>query len=216
MTPDDIAIDAYAAGFIDGEGYIGIEPVRRWSAREGRMVRADYRLHVSVSQADTRVAALEFLVDHYGGDIYRHARETAKTKATSQYAAYNATAASLLARVHPYLIAKHLQADLGLGFWRLREARPGEAAAQYRMDSTSGDRAGILSRLCRELNSRGPAPAALAGDDGPESDVGRLVTYGLSDCPVVEGIQRQRLWRLRTRGMTAEDSLLLAIYEARQ
>lgn len=210
----DVAIDAYAAGFIDGEGYIGIEPVRRWDARDGRFVRVDYRLHVSVSQADARIATLDFLADHYGGAIYRHGRETAKNKSTSQYVAYNTVAENLLARVHPYLIAKHLQADLALGFWRLRAGKPNGVSVREWMAGASGDIAGILARICRELNSRGPAPATFAGDEGPESDVGRLVVYGLSDCPVVEGIQRQRLWRMRTQGVTAEEALLLAMNEA--
>jgi hypothetical protein len=105
--------DAWAAGFIDGEGCIYIH---RFRVR--RYARHYYALVVSVGQSGKHGRmCLERLQESYGGRVYHHGPDRrANRQEKWNWSIRTAAAAEFLARIRPYLIVKADQADVALEF----------------------------------------------------------------------------------------------------
>ena len=101
MTPETIA--AYAAGFFDGEGYVGLLKRKRGTSIE-------YFVQVSIGQNDGNI--MDWVKENFGGNLYVVKRDGSFYWTISNRAAYK-----FLKRVLPYLKYKKPQAELALQFF---------------------------------------------------------------------------------------------------
>jgi hypothetical protein len=102
---------AWAAGFFDGEGTVGVWQLRK----RGRVY---YYLSVSVGQVDRR--PLVALQGRYGGSLGLSIRPTGH--AAWKWQLVTQAAALFLADIRPYLMVKQEQVDLALTFQTRRHA----------------------------------------------------------------------------------------------
>lgn len=104
---------AWAAGFIDGEGFIGtVECTRKDKTRKnGDPVNRQFSLHVHVAQ--TKRPVLEQLQSILGGSL---GTSRCKTGIVYQWRAYGDNAVAALQKIIPYLVGKKRQAELCLEF----------------------------------------------------------------------------------------------------
>lgn len=160
---------AWMAGFIDGEGYLGITK----QVRKGRPSPA-YRAMITVS--NTRKDALELFVGAYGSPIYGH-REVRKGKDNVNWAeAYSwycpmARSEELLMDVRPYLRVKNVQADFLLEFIRNKQAFertcwPGQGGGSAPLSAVELAYRERIRIAVQELNTKGPRSRMVRGASG--------------------------------------------------
>jgi hypothetical protein len=117
----DLSI-AWAAGFFDGEGTIGIA-----SRRGGR----SHILRVGISQVAK--APIAQFADLFGGRVYSYGAAKAGRQPYFQWIAESAKAATTLQALHPHLLVKDQEAAVALEFyestprWGNRAYRPSDA-----------------------------------------------------------------------------------------
>jgi hypothetical protein len=97
---------AYAAGFFDGEGSIGIYKAT-WKSVSGP--KPFWQLHVSASQHQSRDHVLYWLCTHWGGGVYDYA-----TKSAAEWRISSKAAIPFLRAVQPYLRVKRDEVDIVL------------------------------------------------------------------------------------------------------
>lgn len=104
---------AWAAGFIEGEGWIGIrkDPLRSWAMGTLQVV-------------NTNKALLEKLQALWGGPLYRADRQFSKRK-TWSWVVCNKAAERVLRDILPYLVGKRRQAEILLALRDQINARGG-------------------------------------------------------------------------------------------
>jgi len=102
---------AWAAGFIDGEGYIGIRPVKSSPDTKGNP-----HLQLRIIVSNTRPLAILKLVSMFGGDSW--IRPPAKAGHRTQYVwqVFSRAAEDVLKEIQPYLVIKSEQADTALSY----------------------------------------------------------------------------------------------------
>lgn len=102
---------AYAAGFVDGEGYVSVK--RAGYLREGWS--RHYRLYISV--ANTNPLVIDWFKAKFGGSIKRATkRENPTHKPCYSWIISAKSGALFLKLITPYLIIKKTQAELCLTF----------------------------------------------------------------------------------------------------
>ena len=107
MTSTDCA---YAAGFFDGEGWVGIA-----YPKINKSEKRNHRLDVSVGQVDIR--PLVWLVEKFGGRIQKNPKKCGLSQRLIYSWRINGPSAeAFLVAVRPYLIVKAEQADVALAF----------------------------------------------------------------------------------------------------
>lgn len=104
-------IRAYAAGFVDGEGYIGIRPPSSTPRAGGS---AGYLLIVTIVNHDKRPLAM--LYKYFGGHIYNR-RMKGNCKPQFEYQVTGASGQKMLLCILPYLESKKEQALLATEWW---------------------------------------------------------------------------------------------------
>jgi hypothetical protein len=107
--------DAWAAGFFDGEGTVGV--YRQYVTRRRGEIVPYYGIQLSVVQVDPE--PLEALVARYGGKVSRHKTNSAKGKERAKHtwrAGSKDAMRRFLMAIRPYSIGKRRQIDLALGF----------------------------------------------------------------------------------------------------
>lgn len=139
---------AYVAGLIDGDGYVGIE----------HMKKADtYAVRVAVALVDKSAPVLHGLRRSYGGQIGPIKPETPMQRPKLRWTVLGIQAASALELVRPHLVLKPEQADICLALQKLIEE--GKAArGRYHWTAASREEARILKARIHDLNLRGPEP----------------------------------------------------------
>jgi len=104
---DIVAVLAYAAGIIDGEGYIGIKCSEREHVQRSR----SHRVYIAVSNTDELM--IDFLHKHFGGSVeYKEFTNGAKPQYRWRTSAKNAV--DFLKYILPYLITKRRQAEVAI------------------------------------------------------------------------------------------------------
>lgn len=151
MTSTDLA---WAAGFIDGEGSIGVH--RENVNREGRPHRQNYRASLQV--ANTQRAACDRLQKVFGVGEVMEIRPTTLFRARQfRYTLRNRLELfRVLFLLRPYLFLKAEQADLTLAFLASRQSARG--VGRY---APYTDLERDIHRQLRELNTRGPGRKAV-------------------------------------------------------
>lgn len=97
----------YVAGFLDGEGYIGINRTT---------------LQVKITQC--RKEVLEQLKETFGGSISNHAWNMTRgpnNRMAWEWSCTNQKAHDLLVACLPYLIVKKKEAEFGVSFWEAED-----------------------------------------------------------------------------------------------
>ena len=110
--PKDISdtLKAYAAGFTDGEGYIGIRPSsQRKHGSEGHM------LVVTLVNHDKR--PIEMLLNYFGGLVYNRKMKP-PSKPQFEYQVTGKNACAFLVNISPFLLSKQEQAEVAIEWWR--------------------------------------------------------------------------------------------------
>ena len=91
------------AGFFDGEGYVGILKRKRekWNI--------EYYIQLSIGQNDGEI--MDWIVDNFGGRVYKIKRDGSYFWSISNKEAYN-----ILKKITPFLKYKKPQAELAIEF----------------------------------------------------------------------------------------------------
>lgn len=95
---------AYIAGFIDGEGCIGV------LKRQRKHYSPEYHIYVSVGQNDGNI--MDILYSYFGGAIHHVKRDGSYMWNVSYEMAYKT-----LKQIYPYLKYKKPQAELAISFY---------------------------------------------------------------------------------------------------
>lgn len=98
------------AGFLDGEGYIGMHKRKRkdWN----------YEYHISMTIGQKDGKTLDWIKDNFGGFIHKVKRDETYMWLVSNKEAYN-----ILKQLTPYLKYKKPQALVALDFYENRDLR---------------------------------------------------------------------------------------------
>lgn len=109
---------AWAAGFFDGEGCIGVQ-----KARDGRRPnsRMNYLLNIQIGQNDRR--PLDEFAHRFGGQAWVRPA-TGRQRESFYWRATSKVAASVLRALVPYLLVKRQTAEMGLRFYDERPSLP--------------------------------------------------------------------------------------------
>lgn len=140
---------AWAAGFLDGEGYVGLSRCRH----KGNTYD---HFQVLVDVAQKRPAPLHKLVSLFGGRVVQR-KNWYGTIFT--WRLYGARAGVCLGQVLPYLVSKRQQAELVLEYLALPPRRRGNNQYRSEQDLAVLREQEALWLACRQLNSRRGAHA---------------------------------------------------------
>ncbi len=105
--------NAYAAGFFDGEGYVGLQRARR-----PECLGFTYSLRIQIGQDDER--PLLYLASLWSGKVT--IRPTPRIRRVHyQWCLFGPSAGQFLADIEPFLIVKRAQANLAIKFQASRK-----------------------------------------------------------------------------------------------
>ena|SRR3990167_6965356 len=105
----------YLAGFVDGEGWIG---VYRAIPNGLQQKSARYTLEVGIGQTLKGQELFDYLEETYGGYVSFYQPKTKNAKAQCKYVVTGDNALRLLEKIEPYLILKKEQANICIRFQR--------------------------------------------------------------------------------------------------
>ena len=103
----------YAAGLIDGEGYIGIQATG-----------GSYQVRLKVSMSDKGLPALHALAKLYGGRVRPDRRATEQTRASHTWVLTGEAAVIVIRKLRPLFLIKGAAADVALEFDQMLTASP--------------------------------------------------------------------------------------------
>ena len=111
MLPKPTELElAYAAGLMDGEGYIGIKCSERDKIQRSR----SHRVYVSLGNTDEKM--VKFMLDKFGGTYYYAERKASNSKPMYTWKLSAISAVTFLGQVLPYLITKKERAEVAMEF----------------------------------------------------------------------------------------------------
>ena len=139
--------DEYAAGLIDGEGYIGIS----------RTKAETYAIRVQVAMVTKGTPILHSLRQRYGGRITTRPGESERNAEKDVWVADGKSAAAFLGAILPHLILKREQASCALDLWSSILASRKRSGRKHWDDGLRRHANHLMLRV-QELNARGPAP----------------------------------------------------------
>lgn len=120
VLPEDPAILGYAAGIVDGEGYIGISTA--FDVRKSRKLSHFVRL--VIVNTDPRLPG--WFADRFGGAIaVSHSGRKKRWKPRCSWAIHGERAEKFIEAIRPYLVIKGEQADIALEMRRIGRHRGG-------------------------------------------------------------------------------------------
>lgn len=140
--------EAYAAGLVDGEGYIGVAHVKAADT---------YAIRVAVAMVTKSTPILSMMQDRFGGRLNEMKPETDRNVPKTRWVVDGHQARDFLDSVLPHLVLKRDQAtvclDLQADIDRSRELR-----GRHHWCPGLRRTAEIAKQRVMELNSRGPQP----------------------------------------------------------
>lgn len=138
----------YAAGLIDGEGYIGVNHTK-----------ADtYNIRVAVAMVTKGSSILTQLHRAFDGHMSEMKPQGEQNAAKTRWTVDGATAAAFLEQVEPHLILKQEQARIALQVWEDLEASRATNGRKHWTPALR-ERCEVAKRRIHDLNARGPAKA---------------------------------------------------------
>lgn len=149
---------SYAAGLIDGEGYIGIGHVKRANT---------YVIRVQVAMVTKGTPILSQMRRQWGGRISVRPPETERNVAKDAWVVDGRAAYDFLSQIRPHLVLKGDQADCCIQLWEAILANR-ERKGRHHWDDALRRHAHHLMLRLQEGNQRGPVeppPPPLSGRD---------------------------------------------------
>lgn len=140
-------MDSYAAGLIDGEGYIGIQ-------ESG----GSFQTRLKVTMSDKGMPALLRMQQAYGGKIDPESRGNPKWRDSFTWRLTGQGASRVIETVRPWLMVKAEPADLALEFQSMVDAAPRLPNGRATWTDEMRERARVLVARIQEANRRGPDP----------------------------------------------------------
>jgi len=135
-----VALRAWAAGFFDGEGYVG---VRLNGHGRGR--------YLECKASNTEREPLDVLRQHWGGSISSHRSSAVGAKPAWQWTITSRAAGLFLVAIEPYLVTPKNQQRVALAIeFQAGKPRPGSRTTEDRIDIETD-----LHEQIRKLNARG-------------------------------------------------------------
>ena len=138
----------YAAGLIDGEGYIGIQETG-----------GSFQVRLKVSMSDKGLPALHALKNLYGGKVETDRPEDGIRRSTFTWRLTGEAAIRVVRTIRPHLLIKGPAADVALEFATMLEASPRRRPRGRVWTESMRTRARMLRARIQEANRRGPDPA---------------------------------------------------------
>ena len=141
MTPE------YAAGLIDGEGYIGIQEAG-----------GTFQVRLKVSMTDKGLPALRAMRRMYGGKVLKDRDARDRCREAWTWRLTGETAAHVIQEVRPLMLVKAESADVALEFQAMLESAERRSSRSRVWTQEMHDRARMLRARIQEANRRGPDP----------------------------------------------------------
>lgn len=149
--------DSYAAGLIDGEGYIGIQEAG------GSM-----QLRLKVAMTDKGLPSLRAMHRTYGGHLAKDKEVGERTRASHVWRLNGRKAADLIERLLPMLLTKAEPARIALQFQAMIDAAPKRANRSAVWSDEMHRQARVFRARIQEANRRGPdAPEPVLPPERP-------------------------------------------------
>lgn len=149
--------DSYAAGLIDGDGYIGISHVKAADT---------YAIKVAVAMVIKSSPILDVLKQRYGGVLSPMKPETERNAPKVRWKAEGDEAYKALTAVLPYLILKKDQARIGMDLHEQIMASRAERGRSHWCPHLRRD-AELAKQRIHTLNQRGPEVVPMLPDATP-------------------------------------------------
>lgn len=144
--------DSYAAGLIDGEGYIGIVEAG------GSM-----QVRLKVNMTDKGLPSLRAMQATYGGSLRPDRDATEKNRETHTWRLNGQPAARLLDRLAPMLLTKSDAARIAVAFQWMIDSAERLPNGRAKWSEAMRLKAVVFRELIQEANRRGPDPWAPKG-----------------------------------------------------
>ena len=139
--------DEYAAGLIDGEGYIGIQEAG-----------GSFQVRLKVSMTDKGLPALRAMRRMYGGKVLKDRDARDRCREAWTWRLTGETAAHVIQEVRPLMLVKAESADVALEFQAMLESAERRSSRSRVWTQEMHDRARMLRARIQEANRRGPDP----------------------------------------------------------
>lgn len=139
----------YAAGLIDGEGWIGITSRSRGET---------YEINLKVSMSDKGKPALDALSQMFGGRVTADADATEVRRSTFRWQLTGRAAAVALRALEGHLVIKARPCRIALDLAEMVEAAPIGRGGGKKWSPEMSERAAMLRSRIQEANRRGPDP----------------------------------------------------------
>jgi hypothetical protein len=143
----NLRIDAYAAGLLDGEGFVGLDVGRKGSS---------YAVRVDFGMTEKASSVLYRMQKVYGGNVASGRDATEKWDAVLTWRMHGNVASDFLRRVQPYLILKVEQARLALELQGIRDGLPQTPTGRAQWSQDALHRAAVIFAEMKRLNRKGP------------------------------------------------------------
>ncbi|MBA7574810.1 hypothetical protein ES708_16625 [subsurface metagenome] len=141
---------AYAAGIVDGEGYIQIQRHKRSDYSAGY----HYYMAVAVVMVDPLVPI--WLEQTFGGSLYNYERKEPNAQPYYRWTTGTKKAQWFLELILPYLKTKRAQAEIAIEFQKMKTENRKVSYHRYNLKPIALLEAeSILAEKCRALNSKG-------------------------------------------------------------
>lgn len=141
-------MDAYAAGLIDGEGYIGIQ-------ESG----GSFQVRLKVAMTDKGLPALRHMERLHGGKIDPPRAATETNRESHAWRLTGQKASRLIAELRPLLLVKAIPADVALEFQSMVDASPRLPNGRATWTPEMRERAAMYVLRIKEANRTGPDPS---------------------------------------------------------
>lgn len=137
----------YAAGLIDGEGYIGIQEAG-----------GSFQVRLKVAMTDKGRPALMALSSLFGGRVRPDKAQTERSRESHVWTVTGLAATEIIEQLRPHLIVKTAAADIALEFRDLHMSLEPHPRRGRLWTPAALERAAMLRSRIQEANRRGPDP----------------------------------------------------------
>ena len=139
--------DSYAAGLIDGEGYIGIQETG-----------GSFQVRLKVAMTDKGLPALHRLQARLGGRVRPDKSATEATRETHVWILTGQAASKAIRRLFPLLVVKSEPAQIALNFQAMVDQSQRLSNGRATWTPEMRRKAAEFKRRIQDANRRGPDP----------------------------------------------------------
>lgn len=140
--------NAYSAGLIDGEGYIGIQEAG-----------GSFQVRLKVAMTDKGLSALRHLMRVHGGRLDKpRDPKDGRSRISYTWRLNGQTAIQVIRELRPMLLVKAQAADVALEFQEMVDSADRLPNGRARWTEEMHERAAMLRARIQDANRRGPDP----------------------------------------------------------